>query len=670
MANVLNDRYELIEVLNSSLGDFDGESYKARERLPETPDVQPGRVVLLRRLPAESNVQNVHDAAKRSRQLPRHPNVLELYGLGELATGGGITEGFYAITEYVRGISLRERIRRVAPFSIVVTVDIATSIAQALAFASQHGVTHGHLTPAEVLLTPEGQVRVADFVFSQAVHDAVHSDIAVTGDDIRALGNILFEMLTGTLPAVGSGAPSYSPRSLNANVPPTLDGITMKALSTDPRTKYSSIDELLGDLSAAREDLRAGKPLNWTPLTAASPKQSAKAPAQSLTAAAAEMEQESKKKADRKQEVYAPEPRSTSWLSKLVMALFVVAILGVIGFVIVFATMLTVPSDTEVPNLVGKTYPEAQALAKANHFHLVIESHDYNDVWPANTVYAQSVPAKRQIKSGKDVGVSISDGPPLSAVPDLSQVTLTRAKQMISSAGLPVGKVTDEFNDVVPKGIVTSQDPPAAAMVGHKTPINFTVSKGPSPPPTPSGLSASATIQLEIDLSWNEVANASSYNIYRDGKKVVSGLTQASYSDVHLGANETHTYTVTAVNINGESVQCGPVSATTLNEDGTLPDQSAPAVAPPSVATPAPGAAPGSSPSAPRQRQFHIRFRVPRGGDKHNVQLEVQDATGTNVVYDEYRDGGQVVDENISAFGNKVILRIYLDGKLVRQDTK
>ncbi len=668
MANALNDRYELIEVLNASIGDFDGESYKARERAPESADVPPGRVVLLRRLPADSYVPNVLEAAKRGASLARHPNVLEPYGIVELGAGGGIPAGIYAVSEYVRGISLRERIRRVAPFSLAVSLDIASAIAQSLAFAGEQGLVHGHLSAEEVLLTPEGQVKVADFAFGQAIHEAVHSDTFVPGNDIKALGLILFEMLTGAPPAHGDGLDAYSPRLLNQNVPPAIDGITRKALSADIRTKYTSASALLTDLQNAREDLRSGKPLSWTPVATSTPKAQPKAASGLLTQAANELDRESKK-AVKREEDFAPEPKTTSFLSKFVMFLFVVAILAVIGFVIVFATMLTVPSDTEVPNMVGKSLPDAQAMAKSSHFNLVIEGHDYNDVWPANTVYSQNVPAGRQIKSGKDVGVNVSDGPPLSAVPDLSQVTQERAKQMIESAGLPVGNVTMEFNDVVPKGIVTGQDPAASAMVGHKTPVNFTISKGPSPPPVPSGLSASATVQNEIDLSWNEVANASSYNLYRDGKKVGSGLAQANFSDMKLGTSETHTYTVTAVNMNGESVQSQSVSATTLADNGAPAD----VTAPPSAATdPNAGASPAvpGTPSAPRQRQFHLRFKAPKTPGSHNVQIEVQDATGTNVVYDENRQPGQTVDEEISAFGNKVIMRIYIDGKLVKQDTK
>ncbi|MDR3710599.1 MAG: PASTA domain-containing protein [Capsulimonadaceae bacterium] len=664
MANVLNDKYELIEVLGAPVGDFDGVAIKAREIV----SAGSGRVVLLRQIPADAAVPSIREAASRASTISRHPNILEFYGLTKLPGAPSIPAGAYVVSEYVRGISLRERIRRIAPFSLVVAIDIAVAIAQAAQFAAEKGVAHGHLCAEQVILTPEGQIRVADFALAQAIHDASHSGHDVPGSDVKALGLLLFEMLTGVAP--GTTADEASPRESNSNVPPAVDGIVRKALASNPRTKYPSMAALLSDLLNAREDIKNGKPLTWTPQTSTQQR-----PASGLLSQAADEIAREEKSANVAEVVYDESQPGGTWLSKLVAILFVVVVLGILAAVFLAARMLTVPADTVVPNMVGKSYSDAQQIAKSNHFNLVVEKHDYSDTWPTNTVMSQDVIEGRQIKSGKDVGVEISDGPPLSTVPDLTQVTTARAKQMILGAGLPVGTVTPQYNDVVPVGIVTGQDPPPNANVSHKTPVNITVSKGPSPPPTPTGLSASATVQGEIDLSWNEVATASSYNVYRDGKKLVSGLAQSGYSDVRLGASETHNYSVTAVNVNGESAQSEQVSSTTLTDTGVPVDQTAPppvSAAPPAPApssTSATGSA-GSSAAGPRQRQFHIHFRVPHGGTQHNVQIEIQDATGTNVVYDEVREPGQVIDQTFSAFGNKVIIRIYLDGKLVKQQIK
>jgi len=676
MANNINDKYELIEPASPTVGDFDNVAFKARELLATSGDDHAGRIVLLRKIPIEMPAPTITEAASRAAAIGRHLSILDFYEVTQISGEGGIPQGAYLATEYVRGITLRERIRRVAPFSLSVTLDIAIAIAQASQFALEQGIGHGHLCPEEVLLTPEGHVKVADFAISQAVHDSLHSDHQVPGSDIRALGLILFEMLTGSQPAANNDLVSFSPAAANSGIPSAIDGITQKALSTDQRNKYTSMGSLLSDLQTAREELRAGKPLSWTPQEQAAQRTPPKPAPGLLTQAAGELSKEDKRGARTVAQQYSqPEPAGSGWLSKLVMILFALVVVGIITVVIIATKFLTVPSDTVVPNLVGQQFADAQKIAKSNHFNLVVQGHGYSDVWPVNTVITQSVPSGREIKSGKNVDITVSDGPPLSQVPDITQDTLAKAKQMIQMNGLPIGVVTPEFNDVIPAGIVTGQNPVANAMVSHKTPINISVSKGPSPPPAPTGLSASATVVNEIDLSWNEVTNASSYNVYRDGKKIASGVTQSTYSDMRLGTNETHSYTVTAVNVNGESTQCAAVSGTTLGDNGAPVDQTAPPPAAPATPTTGPADTNSTSPAspvgtAPRQRQFHIRFRLPSGGGQHNVQIEVQDATGANVVYDETRDAGKIIDQQVAGFGNKVIMRIYLDGKLVKQETK
>jgi hypothetical protein len=92
-----------------------------------------------------------------------------------------------------------------------------------------------------------------------------------------------------------------------------------------------------------------------------------------------------------------------------------------------------------------------------------------------------------------------------------------------------------------------------------------------TPPNAPAGLSATAAGDTEIDLTWNTVSTAVSYNVYRDGAAtaVATGLTSAAYNDAGLAAGSTHSYTVTAVDsAAAESAKSGPVSATTTGGGG------------------------------------------------------------------------------------------------------
>jgi serine/threonine-protein kinase len=664
MSSTVSDKYEILESLHASVGDFGGPAFKARERTRvEDGNAPSGRIVLLRRLPDGSDIAYAKESVEICRAISKHPGVLSIYEIVQFGAGGSVPSGFYVVSEYERGISLKERIKRLAPFSPATTINIALAIAEALDYAHQNDIEHGALSPEQILLTHEGQVKVADFSFAQTIRETPVEDSRMFGGDIRALGLTLFEMLVGSIPSAAYAGGSYSPKAANAAVPTALDGITRKAMSVDPTVKYPSISDLVSDLQTARDDLKAGKPLNWSPMTMTTGRSTNKQSGK-LTEAASELRNESTDNAG--------SSAGSLLLSRINQILFVVVILFIIGGIIAWMTIFTAPSDTTVPNLVGKSFDDAVNVAKGDHFVLKETDHKYSDVWPQNKIMEQDVPANQSIKSGKTVNVTVSDGPPLTAVPDVSQMTQVKAKKVIEGSGLSIGQIQTEFSDSIPKGIVLRQDPAAASMVPHTTFITITVSKGPAPPPQPTGLTASTTVMGEIDLAWDDDSLATSYNVYRDGKKVVSGLAAPGFADTRLGDAQSHSYTVSAVNVNGESAQCAAVSATTIS--GT-----APTVAPPPSATDstgALGAAPDpSSPqpaattgSSPRERQFHIHFKLPRHGGAKKVQIEVQDATGTNVVYEETLGAGETVDQHEPGFGNKVIIRIFLDGKLMKQD--
>src|SRR2546423_9718078 len=92
-----------------------------------------------------------------------HPNIARLEEIGD-------EDGApYLVTEFVRGINLKERIRRIAPFTLSVAVDFAIAIAEGLQYAHARGVLHGDLRPQNVIISPEGGVKVTDFGMEAAL---------------------------------------------------------------------------------------------------------------------------------------------------------------------------------------------------------------------------------------------------------------------------------------------------------------------------------------------------------------------------------------------------------------------------------------------------------------------------------------------------------------------
>jgi glucose/arabinose dehydrogenase/aryl-phospho-beta-D-glucosidase BglC (GH1 family) len=90
---------------------------------------------------------------------------------------------------------------------------------------------------------------------------------------------------------------------------------------------------------------------------------------------------------------------------------------------------------------------------------------------------------------------------------------------------------------------------------------NFTLGSGPSPPPVPTGLTASPASTSQINVSWNAATGATGYDLEADGS-VVSDVT-SPYAHTGLAAGSTHTYRVRSKNAVGMSAFSSPVSATT-----------------------------------------------------------------------------------------------------------
>lgn len=685
---VINTRYEVLESISASdIGPYT--LYKAR-------DVQEGRLVALKVVPP-SIADEVPDlvsylkSAVRSTAALTHPMVSRVYDAGQLDEGGGV----YLASDYVRGLSLRERIRRIAPFSLAVSTDIAVAVAEALTAAHRAGIVHGRLVPECIILSPEGQIRVSEFVAGRYLRDilpnaegmsapyrppeASFEEESVPVDDIYALGAILYEMMTGVQPAASHGDLPTSPRTLNPAIPPALEGIALKALHPDTTIRYEDAASLLADLQAARTALRAGRVLTWSPLAGVDVTKARNAtPPRDFRKRARQAEQEYDDDVDNR------ERRSPGVLAIAVriMIVLVLCVAGYLGWF--FVKFTSPPPDVAVPNLVGRTLDDARIVGKERHFQVVDVKDDFSTKWPATQIYAQDPPAGRSIKAGKQVSVYVSEGPQFLTVPDIHGMTEERALQALKDSFLQSAR-SEEFNETVPKGVIVSQNPTAKSNVSRFAVVNYVVSMGKQPPDTPGNVVANPTGPNRVEITWDAAPRALTYNVTRivDGNLSVVGTSvkELKFDDSGLQPNTSYSYTITAVNAVGESAPTDPYLAITppgpesgsgdgstgsiTETPGTTTDTGS------TTSTPDATTSGTSQPATPdnKKREFHIAFRLPRHprGD-HNVRVEVIDGTGTSVVYDEmHHSGGRVRINPVYGIGPKVTVRIYVDDALMKQ---
>jgi serine/threonine-protein kinase len=224
-----------------------------------------------------------------------HPNICIVYEIGE-------AEGHaYIVMEHVRGRPLAEAIPEDG-LPVEGALGYALQITGALVEAHQHGIVHRDLKSANVMVTPEGRVKVLDFGLARRLGDSVSGAAVETSSwtmpgmiagtlsymapeilrgeradarsDVWAMGVVLHEMLTGERPFAGqtpfelsSVILNGSPRPLPSRVPAGLAAVIRRCLEKDPAARYSTAVEL----HAALEDARLGRQRFRTHLAVALP---------------------------------------------------------------------------------------------------------------------------------------------------------------------------------------------------------------------------------------------------------------------------------------------------------------------------------------------------------------------------------------------------------------
>ncbi|HLK51280.1 MAG TPA: protein kinase [Bryobacteraceae bacterium] len=246
-----------------------GKVYRAR-------DTRLNRTVALK-VAAEQFSERFEREARAVAAL-NHPNICQLYDIGPN----------YLVMEYVDGVTIR------SPLQVDQALEIAIQIASALDAAHVRGIVHRDIKPGNILVTPQGQVKVLDFGLAlQRRPGATGSTEAVTiemittpgsvmgtaaymspeqarGQDVDArtdlwsFGVVLYEMITGKRPFEGETVPvvfgavlNHEPRAIrdhNPSVSLKLEQIVIKLLSKDRESRYPSAADLRADLKQVCEE--------------------------------------------------------------------------------------------------------------------------------------------------------------------------------------------------------------------------------------------------------------------------------------------------------------------------------------------------------------------------------------------------------------------------------
>ena len=224
-----------------------------------------------------------------------HPNIARLYD-------GGVTDDNrpYLVMEYVDGLPITTYCKE-NNCTLKETLELFTQVCKAVEYAHRNLIVHRDLKPDNILVKPDGTVKILDFGIAKIVENELHQDIPVktmgqlpllsihyaapeqvtlekitTATDVYALGLLLYEMISCRPPFDLKGkkldeaeqiirfekpdkpSKKISDSLLSRKIKGDLDAIILNALRKEPENRYTSVDQFLDDI----QQYQAGKPVS------------------------------------------------------------------------------------------------------------------------------------------------------------------------------------------------------------------------------------------------------------------------------------------------------------------------------------------------------------------------------------------------------------------------
>jgi serine/threonine-protein kinase len=371
-------------------------------------------------------------------------------------------------------------------------MSLSADICGALDFSHRNGIVHRDVKPGNVMITPQGTVKVMDFGIARAVSDSaatMTSTAAVIGtaqylspeqargesvdarSDVYSMGCLLYELVTGEPPFTGDSPVSVAyqhvredprvPSTINRGIPAELDAILLKAMSKNPANRYQSAADMRSDLLRAL----AGQRVEATPVMG---------DAEKTTILAATPRGYGDDRWDDEDEDARKRKRR---IIAVVAALAVLLLAGAIAIAVAMSGEDPAPptAKVQVPSVVNLTEADArQALSDAGLEAGDVTTQETTVPDQVGKVLTSTPFAGAEVDEGSSVALVVGVAPESIAVPDVIGLDEQRARDALAVAGFTGNVNTRDEDSLTEEGSVASVNPP----VGQSTAPDGTITLG------------------------------------------------------------------------------------------------------------------------------------------------------------------------------------------------
>jgi len=462
IGQIIKERYEIVEILGEGGMAF---VYKARDK-------QLQRDVAIKTLkPNYVNQEKFVDRFRREAQTAanlNHPNIVQIFDWG-------IEDEPYFVMEYIEGNTLTSIISGNRTVGLNDILYIGSQVANGLKEAHKRGLVHRDIKPGNIMITPDGKVKVTDFGIVSLQNE--ESDITKTGavlgtasyispeqaqgkpvsfeSDLYSLGTVLYELIAGKPPFTGDSPIATATKHLTdkpeklsnyrKDIPKALENAIFKLLEKRPSDRFKSAEDLRALLLQQRKQIQINQTQeNLVDLT-------------------------------------NPKIKFRFTLPALIIS--VALVFGTVWALSNVFDGLPVdggaPTLVEIPDLTGSEQAQALNDLQSLGFIVGIENAADSSV-PAGFVITTQPPANTITNPDTLVTIIVSVGPEAFPIPYVVDLEVARGVYVIKESGFQVGQQLEINDDNIPRGFIISQNPIAGTKMSPDSTVDLVISAGPS----------------------------------------------------------------------------------------------------------------------------------------------------------------------------------------------